>query len=1021
MRLAFLRSCLFLAVAAWFAPGLVAQNYQFSTLVGNVGATDVWNRPGGTLFTNACGLAVDGAGNLYVADSGHYAIRKVTPAGVVSTVAGGEQGLLDGPAGQARFDFPFGIAVDAAGTIYVSEVNRHVIRKITPDGTVSTLAGMADAAGSTDGTGAAARFNRPGDLAVDAAGNLYVSDYNNYVIRKITPAGAVTTFAGTASAFPGHLDGPRGVAAFANLGALAFDAAGNLFVADNWACVRKIAPDGTVSTLAGTYPSGGNLDATGAEARFSNITGLAVEASGSILVADANQTLRRISSSGAVTTLAGRGSQRAVSDGSGGTAGFKDPGSLVVARTGTVYLLDEYRTIIRQGAPVTGQVAPVLVSQTTENANIGAGATVSFSATFSAAATATFQWMKNGAPVAGATNSSLTITAATPADEGSYAVVASNSVASIWSLPVTLRVFLPSLASFTPRRATTGGSFLWSIASGAGRLVTVGTGGKILTSVDGRTWTESASGTTDWLVGVTYGAGWYVAVGDHGTILLSRDALTWTKAVSSGTTQRLNNVLYAVGVFVAVGEGGTIVTSRDAQTWTARPTGVTGWLRGLSYAASVTSARSRFHAGGENGALLFSFDGENWGQDTINWAAQGGPRDIEAFTGNIGIGQSGAIISFSEAALYPKFPAPDGKREPFYIGGWYPLATGTGTTARIRGLAQGAEALFATGENGLIIAAPNAVGPWTVLPSQTTANLVSGVFHGNSLFIVGENETILQSQSLYTSRLINISTRGVVSGGDKAMISGFVVTGSTSKRILLRAAGPALATFGVANTLTAPVLTLFDSANRSVASNTRWGTAGNAAGIDAAAASVGAFPFAAGSADSALLVTLPPGAYTAQVSGAAGVSGVSLVEAYDVDTLSNEGSRAINISTRGQVGLGADNLIAGFVINGAASRRVLIRAVGPGLSQFGLTGLLPAPQIQLYDSRGALRITVVASPAAVNTEARDAAVIAGAFALPDLNSDAAFVTTLLPGSYTVKISGLNDTTGLALVEVYDLP
>jgi len=218
------------------------------------------------------------------------------------------------------------------------------------------------------------------------------------------------------------------------------------------------------------------------------------------------------------------------------------------------------------------------------------------------------------------------------------------------------------------------------------------------------------------------------------------------------------------------------------------------------------------------------------------------------------------------------------------------------------------------------------------------------------------------------------------------------------------------------------VLTLFDAAGARLATNTRWTSAPNAAAIATAASAAGAFPFATGSADSALLVTLAPGAYTAQVAGLNDTAGVGLIEAYDASALTNEGSRAINISTRGVVGVGANQLIAGFVITGAAARKVLIRAVGPSLAAFGVAGALAAPQLQVFDSRQSLHHTIAAWSARADADdTRSAARIAGAFALVEDSADAAFVTTLLPGSWTAQVSGLGNTTGIALVEVYDLP
>ena len=151
-------------------------------------------------FTNPEGTAVDGAGNVYVADTFNDTIRKITPAGVVTTLAGtaGQGGSADGTGAAARFAFPTGVAVDGAGNVYVADTDNDTIRKITPAGVVTTLAGTAGQSGSADGTGAAARFNSPFGLAVDGAGNIYVADEDNDAIREITPAGVVSTLAGTA-------------------------------------------------------------------------------------------------------------------------------------------------------------------------------------------------------------------------------------------------------------------------------------------------------------------------------------------------------------------------------------------------------------------------------------------------------------------------------------------------------------------------------------------------------------------------------------------------------------------------------------------------------------------------------------------------------------------------------------------------------------------------------------------------------------------------------------------------------
>lgn len=260
----------------------------------------------GALFLLPTYMVVGPGGNLFVTDSGNGNIRRITPDGVVTTVAGSaaNQGYRDGAGTGAWFNSPFGIGADTAGNLYVADTGNSVIRKITPDGTVTTLAGMAKVRGSADGTGASALFNQPTGIAVDGNGIIYVSDSFNQTIRSVTPAGIVTTLAGMPGVV-GFNNGKAANALFNYPQGLAVDGSGNVYVADTGnSTIRVIRSGGTVATLAGQPLTAGLKDGTGANAWFNQPTGLRLDGSGNLYVVDSgNATIRRVSLDGVVTTL----------------------------------------------------------------------------------------------------------------------------------------------------------------------------------------------------------------------------------------------------------------------------------------------------------------------------------------------------------------------------------------------------------------------------------------------------------------------------------------------------------------------------------------------------------------------------------------------------------------------------------------------------------------------------------------------------------------------------------------------
>ncbi len=344
-------------------------------------------------FNNPFGVATDASGNVYVADTSNHTIRKITPAGLVTTLAGTgrvsgsingtggaaarSDGSVDGTGAAARFNAPLGVATDVNGNVYVADTSNHTIRKITPAGVVTTLAGTAGTSGSADGTGAAASFYSPRSVATDTSGNVYVADSRNHTIRKITPAGVVTTLAGSAGSW-GSADGTGAAARFAVPVAVATDVSGNVYSADSdRGTIRKITPAGVVTTLAGTPGIYGSADGTGAAARFFGLSGLATDASGNVYVADyLNNTIRKITPTGVVTTLAGTAGTSGSADGTGSAARFDNPRGVATDADGNVYVADNYNETIRK-------ITPAGVVTTLAGKRIGAdgtGAEASFDA-----------------------------------------------------------------------------------------------------------------------------------------------------------------------------------------------------------------------------------------------------------------------------------------------------------------------------------------------------------------------------------------------------------------------------------------------------------------------------------------------------------------------------------------------------------------------------------------------------------------------------------------------------------------
>lgn len=341
----------------------LTQNYLISTIAG----TGVANYsgdggPAASARLNAPGgVAVDAAGNLYIADTHNQRIRKVTTDGVITTVAGtGVVGYSgdEGPATSAQLNTPNGLSIDAEGNLYIADTYNNTIRKVATDGVITTVAGTGGFGYSGDGGQAtSAQLKSPNGVAVDAAGNLYITDSTNHRIRKVTPDGIITTVAGTGVAGYSGDEGPAISAQLSAPRGVAIDVAGNLYIADiNNQRIRKVATDGTITTVVGTGAVGYSGDGGPAtSAQLSYIEGgvVSVDMSGNLYIADtSNQRIRKVTTDGTITTIAGTGGFGYSGDGGQATsAKINYPVGVTVDASGNLYITDNGNNRIRKLAP----------------------------------------------------------------------------------------------------------------------------------------------------------------------------------------------------------------------------------------------------------------------------------------------------------------------------------------------------------------------------------------------------------------------------------------------------------------------------------------------------------------------------------------------------------------------------------------------------------------------------------------------------------------------------------------------
>jgi sugar lactone lactonase YvrE len=812
----------------WFAPARGTEtgpnygDYVFSTFAG-AGASGAYSDGPGrqARFYRPKGLTVSPVGELWVADSGTDTIRRISTAGDVATVAGVPfaENFANGPGGIAMFQHPTDVAIGPNGEAYVADFYNQVVRKISIDGTVSTFAGLPGVTGSADGIGSAARFNHPQGVAVDAAGTVYVTDKVNQTIRKITPAGEVTTLAGKAGVF-GYVNGPGAVARFWDPVGIAADAIGNVYIAEpSRYTIRKITPAGDVSTLAGTPNGFGHRDGAANQALFNYPLGVDVDGEGNVYVADSDNHVIRKISGGVVTTVAGMGKPGNL-NGAAAASAFHYPFAVAVDRAGGIFVADTTNNAIRRISSGTvstyaGNTAYADGQGLEASFNRPGGIAMDRQLNLYIADTLTSVIRK-------ITPSGAVSTLAGDPGPGGSGYVDGVGSAAKFLYPRGLccdsagNLYVADMGNSLIRKVTPEGKVTTAAGIFAGN-----------DRVDGPALQAKFSGPS----GVAMDAAGNVFIADtfnNAVRRLSPDGMVTTYANPGGAYWQ--TIVRPRGI--ALSADGKMYVTSISSVMQVNPDGTARQIAGGSVRGAMdgTGSEARF---AEPDGIAIDKSGNIYVADTLNSA-------IRKITPAGVVSTIGGLLSETYDLENPD------------TGELYNTASGY-----VDG--PGSLALFFS-PTGLVV--------------DPTGQLYV-VEKGNAAVRRG-----LAIWTTRTSRLVNLSVRSRAGAEDKTLIMGFVVQGSSSKPVLVRGLGPALTGLGVTGALADPVLRFYDSTGKKLLENNDWG---GSLEIRDSFSRLGASPLAAQSKDAAISALLQPGVYTAHLTSSGAEGGVALVECYDAD------------------------------------------------------------------------------------------------------------------------------------------
>jgi hypothetical protein len=502
--------------------------------------------------------------------------------------------------------------------------------------------------------------------------------------------------------------------------------------------------------------------------------------------------------------------------------------------------------------------------------------------------------------------------------------------------------------------------------------------------------------------------------------------ITFSSSSGTGTTMHVpDSGDYVVRFDGTTTDGVHVVRTFDV-TVTEETVSTPGYYTGTTaggggFVLIVDEAgHGRFYADSDHGGFASGFIVAPWGEfSTVDQAGSSVTGRINA--AGVVTGTLGPALSFTGGRLTAGLGGDNAAIDGDYRG-WM-LDTGIRAVAHV---GQG-RVTIAIDEEGAGRAAEGGIDSvGTFALSNASAGTFTGAVGVDRLIAdvalagePGRSMFLLRTGPAPARQLVNLSLRGAVGTGERALIPGFVVGGPEALPVLVRGIGPGLGSRGVATFVERPRVQLFAN-NAPAGENAGWAAASDADAIVAAAARVGAFELDPAKLDAALLPSLQQNLYTAVITDVDGGTGIALAEVYDART-GTEASRLVNLSGRGYVGTGDEILIGGFVVAGDAPALVLVRAVGPTLVAYGVSGVLAQPVLTIYRGTTAIAQSAGWSTADNAPDIAAAAQLAGAFGLPAGSADAALLLFLEPGEYTAHVNGVNDTTGVALAEVYLVP